>query len=108
MLVVHVSVQVLPESVAAFKLATETNARLSRQEPGVARFDVVQQLDDPTRFVLVEAYYDEQAPLLHKQTAHYQAWAEQVAPMMAAPRQSTRYQNVSPTDAEWAYSSRST
>ena len=102
MFVVHVSVQVLPEHVTAFKAATEINARHSRLEPGVARFDVVQQLDDPTRFVLVEAYYDEQAPLQHKQTAHYKAWAEQVAPMMAAPRQGVRYRNVSPADEDWA------
>jgi quinol monooxygenase YgiN len=108
MLVVHVSVQVLPDCIEAFKLSTETNARLSRQEPGVARFDVVQQVDDPTRFVLVEAYYDEQAPLLHKQTTHYQAWAEAVSPMMAKPRQSVRYQSVSPSPEEWAHTARST
>lgn len=101
MLVVHVHVHVRPEAVEAFKAATLENARHSVQEPGVARFDVVQQLDDPTRFVLVEVYRDDQAPAAHKQTAHYAKWRDTVEPMMAEPRHSVKYQNLFPDDAGW-------
>lgn len=101
MLIVHVQVQVLPEHVEAFKAATLANARASVREPGVARFDVVQQTDDPTRFVLVEVYRDATAPAAHKATAHYAAWRDAVAPMMAAPRTSVKYGNVFPDDAGW-------
>jgi len=85
MLVVHVHVQVKPECVEAFRAATLANAQASVKESGIARFDVVQQADDPTRFVLVEVYRDEQAPAKHKETAHYAAWRDAVAPMMAQP-----------------------
>lgn len=101
MLIVHVQVQVKPECVEAFKAATLANARASVQEPGVARFDVVQQADDPTRFVLVEVYRNADAPALHKETAHYAAWRDTVAPMMALPRSSVKYGNVFPEDAGW-------
>jgi quinol monooxygenase YgiN len=101
MLIVHVQVQVLPECVEAFRAATLANARASVQEPGIARFDVVQQADDPTRFVLVEVYRDEAAPAAHKATAHYAAWRDAVAPMMAAPRTSVKYRNVFPDDGGW-------
>lgn len=90
-----------PECVEAFKAATLANARASVQEPGVARFDVVQQADDPTRFVLVEVYRNADAPALHKETAHYAAWRDTVAPMMALPRSSVKYGNVFPEDAGW-------
>ena len=83
MLVVHVHVQVKPECIAAFKAATVANARASVQEPGIARFDVVQQADDPTKFVLVETYRTAAAPARHKETAHYATWRDTVAPMMA-------------------------
>ncbi|MEQ2005512.1 MAG: antibiotic biosynthesis monooxygenase [Limisphaerales bacterium] len=96
MLVVHVHVQVKPECVEAFKAATIANARASVQEPGIARFDVVQQADDPTRFVLVEAYRSADAPARHKETAHYAAWRDAVAPMMAVPRSSVKFGNVFP------------
>ena len=96
MLVVHVHVHVKPESVEAFKRATLENARRSVQEPGIARFDVVQQQDDPTRFVLVEAYRNPQAPAAHKETQHYQTWRDAVAPMMAEPRASVKYENLWP------------
>lgn len=96
MLVVHVHVHVKAESVEAFKAATLENAQSSLREPGVARFDVAQQQDDPTRFVLVEIYRTEDAPAKHKETAHYQKWRDTVAPMMAEPRSSVRYTNVSP------------
>jgi autoinducer 2-degrading protein len=101
MLVVHVHVHVKPESVEAFKEATIENARNSVQEPGIARFDVIQQLDDPTRFVLVEVYRDESAPAEHKKTAHYQTWRDTVAEMMAEPRSSVKYDNVFPDDEGW-------
>jgi quinol monooxygenase YgiN len=101
MLIVHVHVQVKPESIAAFKLATLANARASRQEPGVARFDVVQQADDPTRFVMVEVYRDVDAAVAHKLTTHYAVWRDSVAAMMAAPRTSVKFNNVFPDDAGW-------
>ena len=96
MLVVHVQVHVRPECVGAFKQATLTNARESLQEPGVARFDVVQQQDDPTRFVLVEVYRDAAAAAAHKETKHYPVWRDAVAPMMAEPRHSVKYNAVFP------------
>jgi autoinducer 2-degrading protein len=101
MLIVHVHVQVKPECVEAFKAASLDNARHSIQEPGIARFDVVQQADDPTRFVLIEAYRTEDAPAKHKETAHYAKWRDTVADMMAAPRQSTKFRNLFPDDAGW-------
>ena len=101
MLVVHVHVQVKPECVEAFKAATLENARESVREPGIARFDVVQQADDPTRFVLVEVYRTAEAPAAHKETKHYQVWRDTVAPMMASPRTSAKFANVFPEDAEW-------
>lgn len=99
MLIVHVHVHVKPECVHAFVAATLANARASVQEPGVARFDVVQQSDDPTRFVLVEVYRNPAAPAAHKETAHYATWRDTVAPMMAAPRTSTRFTNLHPDDS---------
>ncbi len=101
MLVVHVHARVKPESVEAFKAATLENARQSIREPGVARFDVLQQGDDPTQFVLVEAYRTPQAPVAHKATAHYQVWRDAVAPMMAEPRSSVKFTNLFPDDAGW-------
>jgi len=99
MLVVHVQVHVKPECVEAFKAATLENARQSVREPGIARFDVVQQADDPTRFVLVEAYRSVEATAAHKETSHYQVWRGTVAPMLAVPRSSVKYANVFPEDA---------
>jgi autoinducer 2-degrading protein len=96
MLVVHVHVHVKPECVDAFKAAALENAKASLREPGIARFDVAQQQEDPTRFVLVEIYRTEDAPAKHKNTAHYQKWRDAVAPMMAEPRTSVKYSNVSP------------
>ena len=101
MLVVHVHVHVKPEHVAAFKQATVANARESIKEPGIARFDCVQQQDDPTRFVLVEAYRTPQAPAAHKETRHYQTWRDAVAPMMAEPRASVKFENLFPPDSAW-------
>lgn len=101
MLVVHVHVHVKPESVADFRLATLENARQSLTEPGVARFDVVQAVDDPTRFVLIEAYKTKDAPQAHKETAHYRAWRDTVADMMAEPRRSEKYESLFPEEPRW-------
>ncbi|KFA91899.1 antibiotic biosynthesis monooxygenase [Archangium violaceum] len=101
LLVVHVHVHVKPEAVEAFREATLANARESVKEPGIARFDVVQDTEDPTRFVLVEAYETPQAPAAHKETGHYLKWRDTVAPMMAEPRTSRKYVNCFPEDAGW-------
>lgn len=101
MLVVHVHVHVKPECIEAFKAATLANACNSVQEPGVAAFDVVQQQDDPAKFVLVEAYRTPDAPSAHKETRHYRVWRDTVAPMMAKPRTSMKYSNLFPDDANW-------
>ena len=101
MLVVHVHVHVKPECVDRFKQATVANATASVQEPGIARFDVVQQNDDPTRFVLVECYRTPGDPARHKETAHYAKWRDAVADMMAEPRKSVKFSNVFPEDEDW-------
>ena len=101
MLIVHVHVHVKPEFVDAFRQATLENALNSVQEPGLARFDVIQQLDDPTRFVLVEVYRTPEDPARHKETAHYQKWRDTVAEMMAEARHSAKYANIFPDDAGW-------
>ena len=85
-------IHVKEADVDAFRQASLENARQSREEPGIAQFDLVQQRDDPTRFVLIEVYRDAEAPLRHKETAHYQKWRDTVAPMMASPRTSISYQ----------------
>jgi (4S)-4-hydroxy-5-phosphonooxypentane-2,3-dione isomerase len=101
MLIVHVFVSVKPESIDAFKAATAENARNSVREPGIARFDVVQQSDDPSRFVLVEVYRSPEAAAAHKETRHYQVWRDTVADMMAQPRTSMKFSNVYPADEGW-------
>jgi quinol monooxygenase YgiN len=101
MFIVHVSAHVKPEKVEAFKAATVENARNSKKEPGIARFDVIQQQDDPTRFVLVEVYRTPDDPARHKETAHYQKWRDTVADMMAEPRTSIKYTNVFPDEQGW-------
>jgi autoinducer 2-degrading protein len=101
MLIVHVHAHVKPEFVDAFRAATLENARHSVQEPGIARFDVIQQVDDPTRFVLVEVYRTPEDPARHKETAHYQKWRAAVEEMMAEPRYSVKYTNLFPDDAGW-------
>jgi quinol monooxygenase YgiN len=101
MLIVHVFVHVKPDAISAFSAATLENARNSVQEAGVVRFDVIQQEDDPTRFVLVEIYRTAAAPALHKETAHYLTWRTAVEPMMAEPRRSVKYGAVFPEGARW-------
>ena len=100
-LVVHVDVAVIPDQIAGFLAATEENAHASRQEPGIVRFDVLSDRADPGHVVLVEVYRGEEAAAAHKDTGHYQRWRDIVAPMMARPRQATRYVNTSPDDADW-------
>lgn len=101
LLVVHVQVRVKPEFVDAFKKATLENARQSILEAGIARFDFVQQNDDPTRFLLVEVFRTSEAPALHKETKHYQVWRDAVAPMMAEPRTSVKCTNLFPDANAW-------
>ena len=101
MLIVHVHVRVKPEFIDAFKEASLANARHSVQEPGIARFDVMQQADDPGRFLLVEVYRSLEATARHKETWHYATWRDKVAPMMAEPRTSVKYSNIFPADEGW-------
>ncbi|MCG8352507.1 MAG: antibiotic biosynthesis monooxygenase [Chloroflexales bacterium] len=101
MFIVHVLVRVKPESIESFKAATRENARNSIQEPGIVRFDVIQQQDDPSRFILVEIYRTPDDPACHKETAHYAVWRDAVAEMMAEPRTSVKYDNVFPADSGW-------
>jgi quinol monooxygenase YgiN len=101
MVIVHVQVHVLPDVVEAFKQATIENARNSILEPGIARFDVIQQVDDPTRFVLVEIYRTVEATTAHKQTAHYAVWRDKVSDMMAEPRSAIKFNAVFPDDTGW-------
>lgn len=101
MIIVHVHVHVKPEFIDAFKSATIENARASVRESGVARFDVIQQADDPSRFILVEVYRTAEAPAHHKETAHYAAWRDKATPMMAEPRTGVKYSNIYPGDEGW-------
>lgn len=101
MLIVHVNVHVKPGSEDAFLSATIENARESLKEPGIARFDVVRNVEDPSFFVLVEAYRDDQAPAAHKETAHYKTWRDRVEPMMAVARSSVRFREIHPEAGAW-------
>ena len=101
MFIVHVHVHVKPDCVESFKSATLANARASTLEPGVLRFDVVQQTDDPLRFVLIEIYRDTTANAAHKETAHYLTWRDTVAAMMARPRTSVKFDPVFPDEHNW-------
>ncbi len=101
MYIVHVFIHVKPEWVEPFRAAAVENARNSVQEPGIARFDVIQQSDDATRFVLVEVYRNADANARHKETAHYAKWRDTVADMLVEPRTSVKFANVFPDDAGW-------
>ncbi len=101
MFIVHVFVNVKPEHVEAFQSATLENARNSVRETGIARFDIIQQQDDPARFLLVEVYRTGDDPAKHKETAHYQKWRDTVADMMADPRTSIKYTNIFPDEQGW-------
>ena len=99
MLIVHVDIHIHPTTIDAFKAAALANASASVQEPGIARFDVLQDNDDPTHFVLVEMYRSQEATVAHKETVHYVAWRDTVAPMMARSRTAVKYSYVFDTDA---------
>jgi quinol monooxygenase YgiN len=101
MFIVCVHAHVKPDSVADFRRATVENARSSVQESGILRFDVVEQQDDVTRFVLMEAYRTPEAAAAHKETAHYAKWRDAVAGMMAEPRHSVKYSAVFPDPESW-------
>jgi autoinducer 2-degrading protein len=101
MFIVHVFAHIKPECIESFQTATLENARSSVQEPGIARFDVLQQQNDLTRFVLVEVYRTKDDPARHKETAHYQKWRDTVADMMAEPRTSIKYANIFPDEKGW-------
>ena len=101
MLIIHVFVHVKADAVDRFIAATRENARNSVREPGIVRFDVTQQEDDPTRFVLIEVYRSPEDPARHKDTAHYAAWRDAVQELMAEPRRSVKYRAVFPESAGW-------
>lgn len=98
MLIVHVFVHVKNDQIDAFKQATLENAQNSVNEPGIARFDIIQETTDPSKFVLVEIYKDDLATVAHKETAHYLKWRDTVASMMASPRTNIKYTNLYPDD----------
>lgn len=102
MLAVHVNIQVKLECVERFIEATKENAKNTLKEAGIARFDLIQQQDDPTRFMLVEVYRDTEAPARHKETAHYAVWRDTVADMMAVPRTSVKYETLYPEPVRWS------
>ncbi len=99
--IIHVCVHVKKDTIEDFKQATMHNARNSVCEAGVVRFDVIQQQDDPARFVLVEVYKTPEDQLLHKETGHYQTWRDTVADMMEEPRKGIQYTNVYPDNENW-------
>jgi autoinducer 2-degrading protein len=101
MIIVQVQVHVKPEYVDEFIQATVENARNSVQEHGIARFDVIQQDDDPTRFILVEVYRTVDDPARHKETQHYAKWRDTVTEMMFEPRKGVKYSNIFPGDGGW-------
>lgn len=101
MYIVHVHVHVKPEFVEDFIQATLINTKSSIKEPGVARFDVIQERGDPTRFLLIEVYLTKEDPSRHKETAHYLSWRDIVAEMMAEPRKGIKYTNLYPDDGSW-------
>ena len=101
MYIVHVHIYVKPEFVEEFKTISTENARSSVQESGIARFDLIQQVDDPTRFELIEVYRTEADPAKHKETSHYNKWRELAEPMLAEPRSRTVYENIFPADLGW-------
>jgi (4S)-4-hydroxy-5-phosphonooxypentane-2,3-dione isomerase len=101
MTIVHIHIHVKPEFVEAFRQASIANARHSVEEAGIARFDVLQQPDDPSRFAFVEVYRTPDARAQHRETAHYQTWRDTVADMMAEPRTAVIYTNLFPGDEGW-------
>jgi autoinducer 2-degrading protein len=101
MLIVIINVHVKIDNIDQFKIATLDNASHSIQEPGVVRFDVYQQSDDPSQFTLVEIYRTADDPGRHRETAHYLRWRDAVADMMAEPRTRNTYNAVYPPEDAW-------
>jgi autoinducer 2-degrading protein len=101
MYIVHVHIHVKADQVESFKAVTLENAKASLKEPGIARFDVIQQADDPSRFILVEVYRSSEDPARHKETAHYNRWREAAEPLMAEPRTRAVFANLFPDDKGW-------
>ena len=101
MYIVCVYVHVKPEFIDMFRIATMENAHDSLSEPGIARFDFIQELNDPTKFMLLEVYFTPEYSQKHKETAHYTKWRDTVAVMMAEPRISIKYNNIFPNDNGW-------
>ena len=101
MFIVHVFVHVKQDQIEAFKEASMENAKNSIQEPGIARFDLIQQQDNPAHFILVEVYRTHKDPAKHKDTPHYQKWRDTVSDMMAEPRSSIKYHNIYPDEKSW-------
>jgi (4S)-4-hydroxy-5-phosphonooxypentane-2,3-dione isomerase len=100
MYIVHVHIHVKPDLIEAFKAVSIENARNSLLEPGIARFDLIQQVDDPTHFELIEVYRTKDDPVKHKETAHYSRWRELAEPMLSETRTRTVYDNIFPTDQD--------
>ncbi len=101
MFIVHVFIHVKPECIDDFKNATRLNVEHSIQEKGIARFDFLEQQDDPNRFALVEVYRQPEDAAKHKETTHYMVWRDTVEHMMAEPRKSIKFTNLEPADAGW-------
>jgi (4S)-4-hydroxy-5-phosphonooxypentane-2,3-dione isomerase len=101
MYIVHVHIHVKSEYIEAFKIASKENACNSILEPGIARFDVIQQSEDPSHFELIEVYRTPADPANHKETQHYNKWREIVEPMLSEPRTRTVYNNIFPSDKDW-------
>uniref|UniRef100_A0A0G4GPB0 ABM domain-containing protein n=1 Tax=Chromera velia CCMP2878 TaxID=1169474 RepID=A0A0G4GPB0_9ALVE len=101
LLCVFVDVQVTPGGESLFIEASKANAANSIKEPGVSRFDLLQNVEDPSNFVLVEVYNSKEGPARHKETAHYKCWRETVESIMARPRQALKFQTVFPSRVHW-------
>ena len=101
MLIIQVYVHIKSQFIEAFAEVTQENAQRSVLEPGIARFDVIQQIDDPARFLLSEVYRTEEDPGRHKETSHYKKWRDTVEQMMAEPRTSIKYKNIFPDEQGW-------
>jgi (4S)-4-hydroxy-5-phosphonooxypentane-2,3-dione isomerase len=101
MYIVLVNIHVKPEFAQQFKHATLENARNSIKEPGIIRFDILQQIEDSNRFTLVEVYLTPDDQTKHRETKHYQTWKDTVNDMMAEPRRGVKYLGIYPEDSEW-------
>lgn len=99
--IVQVYIEVKPDCIEDFIEATIMNAKASLNEPGIARFDILQDQSDPNLIVLNEVYRTPMAPAKHKETEHYNRWKETVANMLVSPRTRKLYNNIFPKDDAW-------